>query len=1056
MARDIQRDFMARIVSHRRLIALICMLVSASTHAGTLDARLRSLSASYGHTGQTRANTTAVAASGSLAPHVDSAGRVQVYIHAANRQDATIVIANLEALGAVHIVASPELGVVQAWVPVDSLNTVATLPGVERVALPAYVRPRHQPKPVQRFTEALNPFSPQVRGSGSLAIDADAVTAMRAAGLQSNGETGLGVQVGVISDDNSGLRGSQAGGYLPGSVWADPSFPGTTATPGDPAEGTAMLEEVHAMAPGATLGFCAPQTTVELLTCYKDFVAWGATVITDDLEFQGVDMFSAGLTNDGDVAYAVAQITAAHSNVAIISPGGNDAQDYFQAKYTAGPGGVINGIHYSSLMDFGAAVGGASSTRLSVYFLDTLEFTPEYQWNDPINTSPDQLQIYLVDGNGNVLASGTTTTSSDGRAGQSLSYTPANAGEVDYIEIACIACANPVSFKLNGHGDGLVEFGPTTGGAISDGQAIAPGVLTTVAAQMADSIPLFVALEQFSAAGPFLYGDYGATATLARPNLTGIDNVIVSGAGGFTGTGPASGGGVYFKGTSATGPNVGGLIADIMSGTSGLGHTANDYYVALENTANTTVFIGGTPYSANAAGSGLAQGVAGWDAIAPSTIPDISSVSPTSTTVGSAFTLTVTGVGFVSGAVVNFNSSALTTTFVNSTTLQAAVPASATAIGGTINVTVTDPAPGGLTSSPEAYVIMNPRPTISNTSPDSALAGGPAFTLTVNGTGFVNGIVLSFNGTPLPTTFVSSTQITVTVPAADIAIASQATLTLTNPAPTPNGLVQETYFVDNPTATLTSMTPACAAVGGPDFVITLFGTGFVQGQYLSNAFVPGYYNGTSVWFNGGSTLTANFVSPTEMTVIVPAADIGPTANPTSHVSVLNYNGEFTLGANTDLSFQVNATASGQTPLIQSLSTSISQVGNSPFTLTVNGSNFTSGAVAYLNGYPLATTVVSSTQLTALVSSAALGQPGTYGLTVMNLDQPCAAAAHAPFTVYAAAVSSPPVSGTITPPVTTPVVTQTGSSKGGGGGFEMFELLILGLLAHRQRDNRVQN
>jgi VCBS repeat protein/putative Ig domain-containing protein/IPT/TIG domain-containing protein len=67
--------------------------------------------------------------------------------------------------------------------------------------------------------------------------------------------------------------------------------------------------------------------------------------------------------------------------------------------------------------------------------------------------------------------------------------------------------------------------------------------------------------------------------------------------------------------------------------------------------------------------------------------------------------------------------------------------------------------------------------------PDAAAPGGPGFALTVNGTGFVSGATVNFNGTPLATTFVSSHQLTATVPSSDIASAATPSITVLNPAP---------------------------------------------------------------------------------------------------------------------------------------------------------------------------------------------------------------------------------------------------------------------------------
>src|SRR5216683_2229598 len=74
----------------------------------------------------------------------------------------------------------------------------------------------------------------------------------------------------------------------------------------------------------------------------------------------------------------------------------------------------------------------------------------------------------------------------------------------------------------------------------------------------------------------------------------------------------------------------------------------------------------------------------------------------------------------------------------------------------------------------------NPAPVITTLSPTSATAGGAAFTLTLNGTGFVNGAVVNFNGAAKTTAFVSATQVTAAILAADIATAATVNVTVTN------------------------------------------------------------------------------------------------------------------------------------------------------------------------------------------------------------------------------------------------------------------------------------
>jgi len=74
--------------------------------------------------------------------------------------------------------------------------------------------------------------------------------------------------------------------------------------------------------------------------------------------------------------------------------------------------------------------------------------------------------------------------------------------------------------------------------------------------------------------------------------------------------------------------------------------------------------------------------------------------------------------------------------------------------------------------------------TITSLSPSSATAGDPAFTLTVNGTGFVSGLsVVRWNGSDRTTTYVSATQLTAAIPASDIAAAGTASVTVFNSGP---------------------------------------------------------------------------------------------------------------------------------------------------------------------------------------------------------------------------------------------------------------------------------
>jgi IPT/TIG domain-containing protein len=73
-------------------------------------------------------------------------------------------------------------------------------------------------------------------------------------------------------------------------------------------------------------------------------------------------------------------------------------------------------------------------------------------------------------------------------------------------------------------------------------------------------------------------------------------------------------------------------------------------------------------------------------------------------------------------------------------------------------------------------------PTIATLSPSSMTHGDAAFVLTVTGTNFSTTAVINFAGVAQTTNQVSTTQLTATISAADIANAGTVAVTVTNPA----------------------------------------------------------------------------------------------------------------------------------------------------------------------------------------------------------------------------------------------------------------------------------
>ena len=67
-------------------------------------------------------------------------------------------------------------------------------------------------------------------------------------------------------------------------------------------------------------------------------------------------------------------------------------------------------------------------------------------------------------------------------------------------------------------------------------------------------------------------------------------------------------------------------------------------------------------------------------------------------------------------------------------------------------------------------------PAISGLVPGTAMAGGGAFVLTVNGSGFGTDAVVYWGMTPQTSTYVTNKQVTAQIPAADIASAGTVSI----------------------------------------------------------------------------------------------------------------------------------------------------------------------------------------------------------------------------------------------------------------------------------------
>lgn len=191
-----------------------------------------------------------------------------------------------------------------------------------------------------------------------------------------------------------------------------------------------------------------------------------------------------------------------------------------------------------------------------------------------------------------------------------------------------------------------------------------------------------------------------------------------------------------------------------------------------------------------------------------------------------------------------------------------------------------------------------------------------------------------------------------------------------------------------------SISPASAMVGSPDLTLTI--------SALNNfTFHNGIWHSNVFWSQGGvdTQLVDNFVSSSQLTALVPAALM---VNPiTAKVRVEIWDMvEGTLVATSSLvPFQVTSSPpTTPVPSISSISPSTLSAGSPDVTITIEGSNFghyghfiwstafwTTNGNLHDTGTWLNTTIVSSSQLTAVIPAKLLQSPSSVQIVVMNGD-----------------------------------------------------------------------
>jgi hypothetical protein len=248
-------------------------------------------------------------------------------------------------------------------------------------------------------------------------------------------------------------------------------------------------------------------------------------------------------------------------------------------------------------------------------------------------------------------------------------------------------------------------------------------------------------------------------------------------------------------------------------------------------------------------------------------------------------------------------------------------------------------------------------------SPAKVAAGAGDTTLTVDGTGFVSATAIEVGQTTEVTTFVSSTQVTAAIPAAQLATGALLPIIAVNGSSTSGAGPAVDLEVDNPAPTITGVAPTALLTGLSSATVVVTGTGFVS---------------TTVVNVGTSARPTTYASATQVSVVLTAADLASIG--TLALTAVNP----TPGGGTSAVASLTVAAPTPTPVIWSVTPNQILVGSADTTIQVVGANFTADSVVQWNGTALATTYVnyySGGFVYAVAPAALLTAAGTASITV---------------------------------------------------------------------------
>ena len=316
---------------------------------------------------------------------------------------APAVLVRIQSLGGTVVNSVPKYRAIRARLPLAALEPLATLEAIQ------FIRSADQPITQQVLVRsaAARAGAPNIATTRTVDTSEGDVAHQANVARQTHSVDGTGIGIGVISDGVVTLADQQATGDVPARVTVLPGQEGdiiSYACGGSSSgtEGTAMLEIVHDLAPGAELLFATGNGgSAQMAQNIADLCAAGADIIVDDIGYLLAQAFQ-----DDVISQAVS--AAAANGCYYFSSAGNGGNltdgtaGVWEGDFANGGTLTVNGVLVGFAHDFGGGVTGNQVKRNS-----TLPIV--LQWADPVDGSANDYDLFLIDADNNVLASSTNT-----------------------------------------------------------------------------------------------------------------------------------------------------------------------------------------------------------------------------------------------------------------------------------------------------------------------------------------------------------------------------------------------------------------------------------------------------------------------------------------------------------------------------------------------------------------------------------------------------------------------------------------------------------------------